>query len=111
MMTEVEARTKGAAMMQRLKGTGWKLKVWENFGWHCAAENKFITVFEHDSRFSALLTTKPECPGVGETYWSEHVNFADPNEAVLEQMKTARAFLNKCRRATDYVEKAVGIRR
>ena len=106
MLTEVEARAKGAVLMSKLKGAGWWLRVWENMGWHFAAHNKHIAVYWYNDQYSAMLTND-EQSGSGEIYWTDSEHFEDPNEAVDHQMKVARAFLNKLRRTVEYVEQKV----
>jgi len=45
-------------------------------------------------------------------YFDRNDYFDDPNEAVAAQMKIARDFLNRVRRAVNYIEKqALGLRR
>lgn len=106
-MTETEARARGADMMRQLKGTGWKLDVWDNLGWHCAAYNKFISVHEYNGKYSAMLTIDPDKRGCGETYWTDSRHFDDPQEAVKWQMKIATAYLRKMRNAIEHVEATV----
>ncbi|MFA5766566.1 MAG: hypothetical protein WC919_01415 [Candidatus Paceibacterota bacterium] len=111
MMTEVEARTKGTAMMRKLKGTGWKLSVHENCGWYFSAHNKYISIHESHGKFFALFSIKPENVPCGDSFWPDSGHFDDPQEAVEAFMKEARFFLNNVRRAVDYTEKHVLVMR
>jgi len=112
MLTEAEARVKGAAMMRKLKGTGWVLHVHENCGWHFHARNKHISVHESHGKFFVLFSLKPENVPCGDAFWPDSNHFDDPQEAVEDFMKEARGFLNNVRRAVDYTEKYVlGMRR
>jgi len=112
MMTEVEARAKGAAMMRKLKGTGWTLHVHENCGWHYYASNKYISVHPSHDKFFVLFTIKPDVVPGGDTFWPDGEHCDDPQEAVESFMKEARVRLNMARRAVEHVEKrALGMRR
>jgi hypothetical protein len=112
MMTEVEARTKGAVMMQKLKGTGWVLHVHENCGWHFYAHNKYLSVHESHGKFFVLFSIKSENVPCGDSFWPDAGHFDDPQEAVESFMKEARFLLNNIHRAVDYTEKHVlGMRR
>jgi hypothetical protein len=112
MMTEVEARAKGAVMMRKLKGTGWVLHVHENCGWHFFASHKYLSVHESHGKFFVLFSIKPENVPCGDSFWPSSDHFDDPQEAVEAFMKEARGFLNTVRRAVEHVEKRVlGMRR
>lgn len=105
MLTESEARARGADLMKKLRGTGWKLHVHENCGWHFACYNGTLSVFETHGEYRTLFGINQEHPSCGEIYWSDNGTFTDPNEAVENQMKVAKAYFNKMRRAIDGVEK------
>ena len=106
MLTEAQAKAKGAELLRGLNGTGWELKVFENCGWHYTACNKFISV--HPSRggkYFAMMTADEDRPGVGEVYWRSDGSFDTPQEAVEAQLQVARNHFDKVRQAVEYVEK------
>jgi len=98
-MTKSEAKERGEALLKMMKGKGWKLSIWENMGWHFSVKNGGITV--HPSYSSGYVTylglddddTKPYG---GQAFWTEKKSYADPNEAVIEQMRIALKFVNGC---------------
>lgn len=96
MYTKKEAETRGNALLNRMHGIGWKLRVWENMGWHFAVGNGSIDLSEGYTRpgkkptYHILMGTVEG--GVGGTYpfVMEGRAFTDPNKAVRVQMKYAR---------------------
>jgi hypothetical protein len=113
LLTEQEAREGGGLLLSKLTGVGWQLRVWSNdtLNWHFSVMNRFITVYQEGKRYHAFLTIEEAHPGGGEVYWSDNRFFDDPNEAVADQMQRARAYLNKMRRAIEYVEKAAFLKK
>jgi hypothetical protein len=108
MMTETEARAKGAEMMDGLLGADWQLKIWDNCGWHCMAINKFVSVhLATAGKYFAMLTTRDDIPGCGDSFFENNGRFDTPQEAVDACIADARSFMNKVRRTIDYVEKKI----
>ncbi len=106
MNTKKQAEAAGAKLLKKLKGKGWKIRVWENLGWHCAAHNGALTV-HYDSRdgtHSCLLSDRVNDHGAGQGYWTENYYPKDPNKAVARQMKLAREFITKLDRVVGAVE-------
>ena len=108
-----EATERGTRLLKRMKGKGWKLRVYENMGWWYTVYNGPITVCEHTpGRFSTLMLEKVPsdtfCGGVGSHLWySETRTFKDPNRAVKYQVKLARKRANVILDAVEYVEAIV----
>jgi hypothetical protein len=105
MLTEVEARAKGATMLRKLKGTGWTIEIFENCGWHATAHNRHISVHESHGQYYALFSLDPTRTGCGDIFWPKSGLFNNPQKAVESFMDGARLFLNTVRCAVEYVEK------
>lgn len=92
--TKAQAMKKAKALKKRMKGKGWKTRVWENLGWHYEVHNKGLTVHvdwdDDDGDSYSTLLSSDGIPGGGETYWTENKSFSDPNKAVERQLKTAQ---------------------
>lgn len=80
-----------------LKTKGWKVKVWENLGWHWALANSICGISLHADhyhsekklRFSTMVST-----ATGSTHGDMNINFVhgetDPNRAIEKQIKQVR---------------------
>ncbi len=100
--------------MAKLKGKGWTLRIWENLGWHCAAQNKTLSVstykYKQDRRtYSCLLASTSRTPGGGAGFWTERKRgpFYDPNDAVRYAIESARHFVDRVTAVVEAVE-AIG---
>lgn len=99
MKTKEQATKKGKALLKRMVGDGWKLRVWENLGWHFSVSLLNLTIFDDcGNDYSAFLTTDESHRGSGEMFWSPGKSFADPNKAVKYQLKIAQDFTNVCQK-------------
>ena len=98
-MNKKQATSQGQALLKRMNGKGWKLRVWENLGWHYDIYLLGLTVHHPGKNYSTLLSSDPEnYSGSGEIYWTPEKSFKDPNKAVEHQMKMARIFSDKCQK-------------
>ena len=109
-MTKRQATAAGNRLLRRLKGTGWKVDVWENLGWQYAvrldADPGNLSVYEDtDGRYSCLLGSDG-CGGQGcwTTLGGRH---KDPNAAVKKELASARAVVAKCQKAVESVAQHV----
>lgn len=98
------AKTRGQKLVNRLiKKTGgkWKLRVWENLGWHFHAECGSIQVNQSGIRkYWTLMSDDITHAGGGCTLWSLDDKvfpyrgvpecFSTPEEAVLAQLQEAK---------------------
>ncbi len=48
------AHANGKALAKRL-GNGWKVRVWENLGWHWEVTNKVLRVSRSDNSYSCMI--------------------------------------------------------
>src|SRR5271165_5252378 len=80
-----EATKYANKLLNKLNGLGWKIRVWENCGWHSACCNKKfgITVYDTGGRYYAMVE-----PSYIEFY-GKHKEFKDPNKAVKYILKSA----------------------
>lgn len=104
--TKAEAVKAGKKALKAMTTSKWKIRVWENRGWHVSLIRKFmnlsITHYGGESAlvYSVLVSCDALYPGTGETYWSDDSRqYDDPNKAVEGAIKQVRAFVkraNKC---------------
>lgn len=90
-------RTKGAAerdgkrCLKKLHGTGWKLWVYENLGWHWRISNGSFTVYSSwKGYYWAMLVPSY-------SLWTErnHPDYIDPNKAVRRALEYAKPFVQE----------------
>lgn len=112
--TEAEAKSAGEKLLARMKGDGWRLRVWENLGWHISVINWPIAVNEIVLKKKILyyvsMTDDPESKfivGLPTYLCADHRNFSDPNEAVEAQLKFARTFAEQILAAVKHGESIV----
>lgn len=110
-MTEKQAKKWGKWLRNKMKGTGWECRIWQNSGWHYAAYNKTLTIhpFCHycgdmpPNRFFALLSC--DNSGGGEQYWTDNKYFSkDPNKAASHQIKLARRHIQRANKVVSELE-------
>jgi hypothetical protein len=82
-MTKIEATKAGKVLLKKL-GKGWRLRVWENHGWHYSATRGPIAVHTHGAEYFALIDSDPKCAGGGLAAWStcDDRTYRDPRLAV-----------------------------
>jgi hypothetical protein len=90
-MIESEAREKGNALLARMNGVGWKLRVWNNAGWHYAVRKGPMEVFPSTiaGHFRCLLSDTDKA-GHGYPAWTTDYAHEDPNEVVQHEVENAR---------------------
>lgn len=104
MLSKSEARRRGEALLKKLDGDGWKLRLWENLGWHASVFRGPLTVYvdSYSSResYSCLLGAEvDEDVSGGELFWTDTFQHRDPNVVVRHQLKVAREFVRRCQDA------------
>lgn len=91
-MTKSQATIAGKRLLKKLRGDKWRLRVWENLGWHYAVETDRIAVYgpsyAGERCFSCLL--KPHY-----AFFGDPSNSTDPNRAVRNTLKTANNRVNE----------------
>ena len=110
MRTEKQALSLGNKLLNRMKGKGWKLTVWENIGWYYKVSLGNICVHSSGRCYSTLLAKNKEFEGCGEMFWSNDRCFTDPNEAVKYQMKIAQEFVDQCQKSITTINRKISLR-
>ena len=112
-MTKQEATKEGKALLARMKGSGWKVRVWENLGWRCSVYNGPIEVYvgfyNDEVEFSCLMGDMLEDdPGMGSMLWHDSFHSKDPNKVVKRQVKKAREKVDELDMVVRFVEEVMG---
>ena len=106
-MTKEQAEAKGAALLNRIRGTGWKVHVWENMGWHYAVHKGGLHVhssFDMEGMEEKYFTLFSSSGNVGgEIFWTNHLRHHDPNVLIKRQLDVAQEFVDKCQGAINAV--------
>jgi len=108
MLTRIEATKEGEALLKRMKGNGWKLRVHENGGWHYNVTNGplYVAPSAADGKFFCLLSDKPDQPGWGAAIWTTRHTDEDPNLAVQHELKEARKVVKRINEVIQVAEEA-----
>ena len=109
--TEQRARDRGMKLLERLHGTGWALRVWENLGWHYAASNGTVNVHPSGNDKFFCLIGSAQHPTAGLGVWTKDgdKSTSDPNEAVRRSLKLARGVVDDLNETLSAAEQAVGV--
>jgi hypothetical protein len=108
-LSRKEAEEAARKVQKRMKSKGWKIRVWENLGWHFEIKKGTIQLHEasHNGRrpyYWTLMGSELNSYG-GETYLLADetpkidMQIYDPNDAYLRQLKVAKAHLDKIAKA------------
>ena len=96
--TKDKATAAALALQKRMTSKGWQIDVWENIGWHYSLYNGPIALHPgFNDRYFTLMSEQLPAPGQrpsGSIHWSQRPFFRDPNKAVRDQVKAARAYLD-----------------
>lgn len=92
--SERQAKAFGKKILPTLKGKGWKMRVWENLGWHVKWCLGRINLHVHDYRggdgpeYSCLVSSDDDgCGGAG--IWTTDFHSTDPNKAIEHEFGNA----------------------
>jgi len=106
-ISKIDAEVRALALKKKMKGKGWKTRVWENMGWFFEVKNGPITVIGDEGNYFAMVGLD----GSGNGCWTcggYPDKFADPNRAVAVAVKHARKQLDECIKIVKTSEKIVG---
>jgi hypothetical protein len=105
MKTKREAVEAGRALIRKLKGKGWKLRVWKNIGWQFYAYNGPISV-HGKVEYWAVVSNNPDHAGGGWSIWDDPnlKQYSDPNKAVRRAMKFVREYFNRVKAVVERAE-------
>ena len=110
-MTKQEAIEKGKALLARMKGKGWKLRVWGNIRWHCSVRNGPVEVYANShgkEEFSCLMSDVLDDGHGGSMLWDDNFYSKDPNKVVMRQVKKARKRVDELDMVVRFVEEVMG---
>jgi len=119
MLTKEQAEQRGNLLFNKMRGEGWKLRVWENFGWHYSVYNGAINVHVatlgaapdgSEDTFSCLMgMDRDKERSGGHPEWTTHFSSVYPIEVILDQIREARKVLNVYIKAVEHIEGVMGI--
>jgi len=73
--TKLEAFRAARKLQALMKGKGWKIRVWENSGWHAAVETKRVAVYYHEGELAPYMCLmKPHYAGFGKVQHGKNPN-------------------------------------
>jgi hypothetical protein len=91
-----------------MKTKGWTITVHQNIGWYYGLDNGNLHLWEgYNEEFHCLLSSG-RYKNAGEMYWSTNgESFANPNDAVDNQLKIANEFVLKVMGVVTKLEKSL----
>ncbi len=115
-MTKNEAQKLGNLLLKKL-GVEWELEIRENLGWHYAATNGPLNVFESYNgengkpTYTCLMSDIPKFDGGGAGIWHLDENQSvDPWLSIQRQIKEARKVVDKLNTTVKIAEKILIIK-
>ena len=80
--TKAKALKDGHSLIKKMKTSGWKLRVWENMGWHYSIRKGAISISPvyYGRSYMALMS-------------SSTLDARDPNKAYENQLKAVKKFM------------------
>lgn len=102
-MTKSEATSAAKRLLAQMSGRGWKIRVWENMGWHYSVETRGLSVTEHLGlpiiyRFHCML--RPHY-----TFFGSVQHAAYPNKAVIKCLCAVRQSLREYNNILDEAQR------
>jgi hypothetical protein len=103
-----------AALVKRLRGTGWKPLVFENMGWHWRAVSGPVQVYPTDggTKFWCMIGDRVKGSPGGLAMWtpSRCAQFKDPNRAVRDALLHVERKMANLNEVLAAARKAAGTR-
>lgn len=87
MNTKAQALRAGKALLKKMKGYDWQVRVWENIGWHYEVHSGPVAVYPAgQGKYFCLISDDPQKGGSGLGLWTAQNSPSrkDPNQAVEE---------------------------
>lgn len=90
--SEREAQAFGRKIKKKLKGKGWKIRVWENLGWHVAWHLGRVSLYpsqysDGPVKYHTLISDNDDSLGSGACMWTRNNYSEDPNEVVRQDLQ------------------------
>ena len=105
-MDKLTAEKQGKKLLDRMTCYGgWKLRVWENLGWHYAIYKNGMNIHpgynkpNETPKYYALFGRDDRSGG--EIFWSDKFRDSDPNVVVMHQLSIAQQFITNCQKAVN----------
>lgn len=109
-MKKAEAVKAGQRALAKLSGTGWKVRVWENLGWHVMVANQGVQIYiDHspltgEDSYWGMVNADGE-DSSGDVFWDyPQKHSKDPNVIVRHLMKYVRKFRDKIVARVDAID-------
>ena len=102
MKTKEEAESGAEVLLKKMTTPGWKIRVWENLGWHFEITKHSMAIHfsEHPGQYHTYLNSG-STPGGGSHYWHQPYYSDDPNEVYERQLEVAQQFIDECQEVVD----------
>lgn len=95
MHTKEQAEKWAKKTLAMMNGKGWKLRIWENLGWHYCVENKNGLCVSPSVGNEYFASLNEDCCGdLGVWHFGTKI-FKNPNDAVNEKLKDARKVVDE----------------
>jgi hypothetical protein len=98
-----------------MKGKGWKLRVWENLGWHysiyAGALSIHVNHYLRRVRYSSLMADRASEHIYGSSLWTDNESYGDPNRAARAAVQLAEGVMANLTKVLDVARAAVGRKR
>ena len=117
MRTKDEAIVAGGRLLGMMEGDSWRLRVWENLGWHYTVESPPFTVSPSGDykegrgkpRYFCLMADRLDrCGGTGSGMWTTRFISGDPNEVVRVELAQAEEVFEMITAAMEQARNVVG---
>ena len=99
MGSKKQAEIQGKRILKLISNPkGWGINIWENCGWHVSLNKQGLSLRGYTQLggvtiYSCMLSAEEDSSG--ETYWSTDDDFRTPDEAIDNQIKVAKKFVNE----------------
>ncbi len=113
MKTQNEARKAAEALQKKMHNShDWKVRVWENLGWHYEIRNGPLSLLNSPRsvpvRYLCMMSEDKDTDGSGAHVWSSHDYWdEDPNAAVRLQVEYARGIIDVLTQTLEAAERIV----
>jgi hypothetical protein len=100
-MTEIEATKKAEELLAKMTTKGWRIRVWENLGWHYGITNGwiYITPYFDDGTWCVMVNRTGEDTCDSYPYATRMNTGNDPNVAVLQRLQEIKTWNEEIKRA------------
>ena len=98
MQTKAEATAAAKRCLKKMRTSGWKIRVFENMGWHWRLQNGYLAVADvgygkSTGRYHAMMSSVSGASGTP-SWWYCDATSTDPNKVIRLQLRRALEFAN-----------------